>query len=550
MHPESSIPWPKRRAVLILLALLAVIVAYAPAWPGSFVWDDDVNIVQNEHLRTADGWRRIWLSRESIEYYPLYYSSLKLQRQIFGERPVGYLIINLLLHGASALLLRRILLRLSIPGADLAAVLFVLHPVGAHTVGWITQHKTVLSTFLYGWSVLAYLRGKRFSALGLFVAGLLTKPTMIFLPFFLFALDQVQAPGTVARSLVRLGPWFVIAAVLGCIRLYWEPPPELVATADRVGSGWLRAAVAGCSLWFSAWKILVPIDLMMIYPRWSIAGWTPWFLAPLFMAAGVLILLARYRAKAPGVFLGVWFFVLAMLPVSGIFDNTFFAFSHVANHWMYPALPGIIALVAFGLTRFPSRAIRRWMVAVIVVGYAFLTAHESRRFHDPMTYYERGIRENPDNVIAHFNLANLLVERGRHGDALRHYQEANRIHPDFWASRLGAGKALMAQGDYKEAFDQIAVAFAVAPDHPEIRFHLGVLFGKAGRHEEAVTHLLASLELNPLDPAAWNNLGAAYYHLGDVEAAVRAVEQAVRLNPDYPAAHDNLERLRKRLREE
>ena len=101
------------RARIWLFAMglvLATIFAYRPAWNGSFVWDDDFYVTKNRLLTAPDGLRRIWFSLESpSQYFPLLYTSFRIERSLWGLKPTGYHWVNILLHTANALLLWRLL---------------------------------------------------------------------------------------------------------------------------------------------------------------------------------------------------------------------------------------------------------------------------------------------------------------------------------------------------------------------------------------------------------------------------------------------------------
>src|SRR5213592_2632601 len=183
-----------RAFIFALVLAAATIFAYRPAWNGGFLWDDDVYITNNELLTAPNGLRRIWFSLDSpSQYFPLTYTVFRMEHRLWGLDTTGYHWVNLLLHTANALLVWRLLRRLGVPGAWLAAAMFALHPVQVESVAWITELKNTLSGVFYLGAALVYLRfaserrpAPYALALGLFLLGLMSKSVVATLPVTLF----------------------------------------------------------------------------------------------------------------------------------------------------------------------------------------------------------------------------------------------------------------------------------------------------------------------------------------------------------------------------
>src|SRR5437868_15366057 len=132
---RSSSPLPPERSGLThlffgLLLFALTIAAYQRVWHAGFIWDDDVYVTANPLLTAPDGLKRIWFSLDSpSQYFPLVYSTFRIEHALWGLNPTGYHWVDLLLHVANALLVWRVLARLNVPGAWLAGAIFALHPV-------------------------------------------------------------------------------------------------------------------------------------------------------------------------------------------------------------------------------------------------------------------------------------------------------------------------------------------------------------------------------------------------------------------------------------
>jgi protein O-mannosyl-transferase len=174
------------------------LVAYIPAIQAGFIWDDDHLIWRSETMAAEgyEGLETIWLSKEMPDYYPITWSTLWLEYRLYKADAMGYHVSNVAQQIIAALLLWLVLLKLKIPGAWLAAMIFAVHPVNIASVAWVSERKNTLSIIFYLLSIYLYLKhddGDRpawsswpyCGAVASFILGLLCKTSIVVLPVVL-----------------------------------------------------------------------------------------------------------------------------------------------------------------------------------------------------------------------------------------------------------------------------------------------------------------------------------------------------------------------------
>lgn len=541
-------------AALLLLALLAV---YAPALSGGFLWDDDAHVTK-AGLRGLDGLVRIWTEPGATQqYYPLLHSVFWLEHCLWGDAVLGYHLVNLLQHGLAAWLVFRLVRRLGLPGAEIAALAWALHPVSVESVAWISEQKNTLSAVLYLGAALCYLefdatrrRGPYAAALGLFVLALLTKTVTATLPAALLVIFWWQR-GRLAlrRDLAPLLPWFVLGIGSGLFTAWMEQAFIGAQGTEFALSPIERVLLAGRAAWFYAGKLVWPADLVFLYPRWTIdaaAAWQYTFPAAALALIGGLAWLARRRR---GPLAAVLLYGGTLFPALGFVNVYPFLFSYVADHFQYLASLAIIVPLAGLLARLANplpAAARVTGVAALLIVLGGLARAQTRTYVDAETLYRTILQSNPGSWLAHNNLGNLLSRRADAiEEAAAHYREVVRLRPTFADGHYNLANALARlPGREAEAEEHYVAALRLQPDLAEARNHYGNLLARdPARAEDAIAQFRAALRLQPDFAEAHCNLGNVLRRLPGRQGRDEALEHyetAVRLKPDFADAHYNL----------
>lgn len=549
---------------LILFSVVALLV-YRAALTGAFLWDDTDWILGEPALASFSGLKEIWFEPgATIQYYPLTYTSWWIDRQLFGEVPFPYHLENVLLHALTASILYSILLRLSIPGALLGALAFLLHPVQAESVAWLTERKNVLSGAFFAASALAWFRysdsieesaeggldGQRARpgglawSLGLFVLALFAKTMTLVLPAMLLVVELGRGRLD-RRSTIALSSFLPFSIAAAAITIHLERGLGAVG-ADFALSVGERIALVGQNVLGYASTLLTPWDLAFVYPRAALSGptaWVPTVVLGLLTAS----FLARRGTRRVG--LGLVLYVVALAPVLGLVDFYWMRYAWRGDHFQYlatlVALPGLVALGSMGMRRALGSTFEApWVLglaAAIPLGLGALTLRQAGQWRDMETLWTRTLEQNPDAWLAHTNLGNLLDERDGLGTGIEHHQRAIEIEPRAFESLNAVGNHLVRSGEWSLAEEHFQRAFEVRPAAPLTFFNLGALWFARGQLDRALETFERGLIQNP-DHAGLAMQAAAILggskdpELQDVPRAIALAEGALQ----DPAQHTAL----------
>ena len=544
-----------------LLLVLITCIAYLPAFHAGFIWDDDRYVTNNPLLTAPDGWWRIWFSLDSpSQYFPLTYSVFRVQHALWGLVPAGYHLVNILLHAVNALLVWRLLQRLRLPGAWLAAAIFAIHPVQAESVAWITELKNVLSLFFVLLALLAWLEfigeetGPRWRwyllALAAQELALAAKTTACTVPAALLLMLWLKHKPIRWSRGVQLIPFLAVGAGMGLLAMWWERYHQGTPGGMFALSFPERILVASHAVWFYLGKLLWPVNLTFSYPRWVLHPGAPlaygWLVA--LVALGALICILRRRwGRGPEV--ALLFYGLTLAPLLGFVMLFTFVYTFVADHYQYVACIGPMALAAAGIVRAVDSAgpASRWLKTAVcgalLLTLGGLTWRQCGMYANQEILWQTTLQRNPASWMAHVNLGEYLAQQDRLDEAVAQWRAAIQMNPGDAAADYDLGVACSATGRAKEAVEDFKKALKIEPHFVKASSRLAWVLATCpdASLRDGPEAVRWAQEANQFTRGAnadvLGTLGAAYAGAGKFADAIAATQQALQLAPalDDPA---------------
>ncbi len=542
-------------AGLVGLIVLAVCIVYVPVMDGKYIWDDDLYLTANPLIKASDGWQQVWYDKQQVTYYPLTSEAFWIGWRLWGNDAGSFHLMNILLHALSAVLVWRVLRRLKAPGAYVAALIWAVHPVGVETVAWVSELKNILPMIFSLLVLLAYLHfddtGKwQWYALSLlaFLAALLSKTAVVALPLTLPLLMWWRHGRIGWKDLLRVLPYLPLALLLGLVTMWFEQSYGARDVAVHPEALASRIAASGWIVWFYLCKIVWPVGLNLIYPRWQVSGNGLLAFVPLtlLVAAFVVMFICRKRWGA-GPLVALGSFVILLGPVLGLADIGWFRFSLVADHFQYTAMVAVIALVvgAVAVAMAGRADWAKWrgpLAAVVVVVLGMLTYCHAAVFHDPLTLW-RDTKARNDRAWVAWNNLGSLEPRLPVSSRLEYFDRAIELNPTY----------IKALGNRANAYEQLGRLPEALSDHDKIITLMGGIVtppGEASRSGGLVTLVGSVMSRLPgqrqgpdgilVDYAsAYNDRGLVHGRLGQLRDALRDFDKAIELDPGKAVVYLN-----------
>ncbi|MDD5556690.1 MAG: tetratricopeptide repeat protein [bacterium] len=577
---------------LVVLVALAAVLPFLNSLSGDFVWDDRTLILQDYKLQHLNYFSSLFLrdyfehADEEIKYgyyRPLVSLSLMADFSLWGPRPFGFHLTNVLLHGAVSALVFLFLSRL-FPrrgGVALAsALVFAVHPVHCESVAWISGRTDLIATGLMLSSLLALASApaRRWGlplSLLLFLLAPFAKESALVLPPVAAAYLAAFEPQWARRRAGRLVLLYGLAAAVYLTLRFAVAEVKTGAVAVLTPAETVFSSLSTLLLYLG--KILLPLNLTAYItnpPASSLLD--PRAAAGAAILAAILFWLVRSWRKGdrPLVFI-LAFALVSLAPlanivrISGPADMGFPA----AERFLYaPSIALIAAGVALVSYLLRGRRPRAVLTVGAVLVLAVLTVRRNAVWRDEGALFADALRSSPNAPLLWNNLGVHYSRTGRHEEAVRHIErglslagpnprllvnlaaamrDAGRFEESLAlldraaagrvpaAIRHNRGRVLAALGDDRAAATELEEALKLHPARVEIMIDLAETYKRLGFYDRAERVYEQALELHPA-AALWSNLGVVRKLAGDLEGARAALMKSLSLDPGASAARGNL----------
>lgn len=436
-----------KNLLILLLFLVVSLIIYYPTLRSDPLWDDWVFLFRSWAIKNVQPWE-YWVFGIHRRSWPVFFTTLSLMYKAWGDNTFYYHLTSVVLHSCNGFLIYKILKKLGGSNTLLIALLYLVHPLNFFTVSWIIQLKTLMCIFFFLISLglfldhlkdgskyrywisvlffgLSLLSKSAFAPVGLMMVFYKDKAKMV--PYLLICVYSVLLTSwaTHVKGFVQDGQvvsYFVSPAVAEENLSRIE---EVAPRTRKLGPLLKRARdpLNGLALSFNnltrySIYVFYPSENLLVHPPTQVQYSYKEMLVALVLVFIIIFLLFKfYETKMINSLLGLTFFIIALVPLSGAFYIPIFKYSNYVEYWL--SVPFLGLLVCFSMLKFNQLYIKGLLI-VSICFFTYKTSISSFSTPGPVSMIEKSIESYPESVLTKLILA-------RHYTFKREYEKSNRI---------------------------------------------------------------------------------------------------------------------------
>ncbi|MGA2217446.1 MAG: tetratricopeptide repeat protein [Terracidiphilus sp.] len=155
---------------------------------------------------------------------------------------------------------------------------------------------------------------------------------------------------------------------------------------------------------------------------------------------------------------------------------------------------------------------------------------QSNRVPEAIQTLRSALERDPDDAMAHYNLATLLAGVNRQSEALEEYRKASDLSPEDTLFLEHLAVELILNGDAEGGIERLKKAITLQPGSPEFRFNLGYVLESRGDFAGALEPLQKAVELSEHQNGRFlAELANASFRTGHSAEAIQNAREALDL---------------------
>jgi len=582
---------------IILYIILAVISfgIYANSLDNDFVFDDESVIVGYAPLQDLSSIPKFFTAEEGFHkvigryYRPVVSTTYALDYAIWGLKPYGFHLTNIIIHTIATLLLLLILIKLFSEykygqiSSFSGALIFAVHPIHTEAISWVSGRTDSLVTLFIFLSFLFYIKylesenSNKYLIISLFayLLALLSKEMAVTFPVILFMFDFVYRGKNfewIKRNILSYVYFTVLTILFILIRFY-----ILRNIVDRTNYFYfhgkdfmtvLYTMIQTIPVYFRL--LFVPVNLLYHYngilPDSSSLTDMRTLLSLIFLVILIFVAIITFR-KQSIISFSIIFFLISLLPVMNIIPTMNF----MAERFLYLTSFLISLLIAYYFSVYLNNKNKNIILGVsviVTVIFGYLTFQRNYDWKTNDTLYSTA--EGRDGNVLLVNMGNIYANKQNYTEAEKRYKRAIEIRDNSVLAHHNLGLIYLIRGSLDSAEIEIKKGLAIDSLAPDGYLQLSNIYQQQGRIREAITmleklqsfspdyrgsaNLLASLQMQlnsgktepgkmndgkSYNPAFLENRSLQYYRSQKYEDAIKDLEELIKINPESRSGYYN-----------
>lgn len=585
-----------RLTVLSLITIIPALV-YLNSLQNTFVYDDYLTITNNHFIRE---WRylsaffnqKYFAISNELTYRPVVTFSYFADYALWGLRPPGYHLTNILIHTLNVVLVYRMVFHFfhNHTTAFISCLIFSIHPAITETVNAVSYREDLLSATFLLTAIILFLKSDRVSSkrykilwymlsLLTYFFALLSKEMAITLPLLILACDFILFKDrtlsiyNIVRRLAACYAGYIAMSIFYLFlrfSVFYNPGESVPYPGNSISVNLIMMIKV---LGYYIKLLFIPVQLNADYvvPLTYSPAEGAFILSIVLLAAVIILSVKLYRLSRVWIFSILWFFitllpVLNIIPINNImaerylyipiigFTILFGSILTQAGRSVCPFIPvfqnnkGIVSphgvLSTVFLNSLPGRAGVRFfcvtLMAVVTFLFAWSSVSRNKIWLNEFTFSTETIRRSPGSFRVYNDLGYFYYHHGQIDAAIQAFKDSIRIRYGQPKAHCNLGAAYSLKGLNDAAIEELRIAIHLRNQYPEAHNNLGILYKRGGMLDNAVNEYREALKVNPYYAEAYNNLGSALIDQGKLDEALPELEKAVNIRNNFALAQYNI----------